>query len=570
VTAPMEQLSRSLDGAGMNDVQEDSLVFKIATEPWEFDQIHRLNYRTFVEEIPQHAANPDGRLVDKFDAENTYMICLRGRQLVGMICVRDRRPFSLDQKLPNLDDYLPPARKICEYRLLAVLPEYRKGRVLVGLVAELVRYCLARGYDLALISGTTRQQKLYRHLGFVPFGPLVGSGEATFQPMYLTPENAATHIFPLMPEEVAPPGPNGAATGESPPSEDAGRSEPVNLLPGPVAIPAEVAAALAEPPVSHRAEVFSEHLAEIKAKLRALVNAPHVELLMGSGTLANDAIAGQLSLLDKPGVVLSNGEFGDRLLDHARRWGLDVRAVRVPWGELIERAAIDEALAAQPAPGWVWAVHCETSTGVLNDVGALKELAAARNARLCLDCISSIGTVAVDLGGVWLASGVSGKGLAAFPGLSMVFADRPFVAAPERLPRYLDLGLYAASDGVPFTLSSNLLAALRRALERALGPAHLGRIEELSGWLRAELERRGFRIVAPAGHAAPAVLTIALSPELNSNRVGADLRAAGYLLSYQSRYLLERNWLQICLMGDWQRDRLTPLLALLERVARPV
>ena len=40
------------------------LVFKFATEDWEFEQIHRLNYKTFVEEIPQHEASPAHRLVD--------------------------------------------------------------------------------------------------------------------------------------------------------------------------------------------------------------------------------------------------------------------------------------------------------------------------------------------------------------------------------------------------------------------------------------------------------------------------------------------------------------------------
>ena len=46
----------------------------------------------------------------------------------------------------------------------------------------------ASGYDLAIISGTTRQEKLYKHLGFIPFGPLVGSDEARFQPMYIPVE----------------------------------------------------------------------------------------------------------------------------------------------------------------------------------------------------------------------------------------------------------------------------------------------------------------------------------------------------------------------------------------------
>src|SRR5262245_3547732 len=89
------------------------LVFKFASEDWEFEAIHRLNYKTFVEEIPQHEKSPAERLVDKFHAENTYLICLSGRKLAGMLAVRGNRPFSLDQKLEKLDSYLPPGRKIC-------------------------------------------------------------------------------------------------------------------------------------------------------------------------------------------------------------------------------------------------------------------------------------------------------------------------------------------------------------------------------------------------------------------------------------------------------------------------
>lgn len=166
-----------------------SLQFKVAKEDREFELIHRLNYKTFVEEIPQHHPDPARRLVDKFHSENTYVICLSGERLVGMLAVRGNRPFSLDQKLANLDSHLPAGRKLCEVRLLAVQKEFRTGQVFQGLLALVVQYCIQHGYDTAIISGTTRQQKLYRHLGFVPFGPLVGSGDALFQPMYLTKES---------------------------------------------------------------------------------------------------------------------------------------------------------------------------------------------------------------------------------------------------------------------------------------------------------------------------------------------------------------------------------------------
>ena len=165
------------------------LVFKFATEDWEFEQIHRLNYRTFVEEIPQHQASPMHRLVDKFHAENTYLICLCDRELAGMMAMRGERPFSLDHKLPDLDSYLPAGRRICEIRLLAVEKAYRRTQVFPGLMTLLARHGIASGHNLAVISGTVRQLKLYAHIGFVPFGPLVGTPEAPFQPMYLTLES---------------------------------------------------------------------------------------------------------------------------------------------------------------------------------------------------------------------------------------------------------------------------------------------------------------------------------------------------------------------------------------------
>ena len=165
---------------------DQSLKFKIASEESEFEQIHQLNYRTFVEEIPQHEPNPAGSLVDTFDKENTYIIALKGGKLVGMIAVRDKRPFSLERKVENLDRYLPEARSSCELRLLSVEKSLRNSMVFRGLARRLAVYCKRRGYDLALISAFPRRVPLYRRFGFVPFGPLIGKPGAFFQPMYLT------------------------------------------------------------------------------------------------------------------------------------------------------------------------------------------------------------------------------------------------------------------------------------------------------------------------------------------------------------------------------------------------
>jgi len=163
-------------------------LFKIADRDWEFEQIYELNYDSFVEEIPQHEPNPDEKLIDKFHEENIYIICLKEKTLAGMLCIRTQRPFSLDKKLDNLDSYLPEHESVCEIRLFTVNRKYRGSKIALGLMLEMGNYAVAHRHDLALISGSVRQQKLYRRVGFVPFGPLTGKEGALFQPMYITRE----------------------------------------------------------------------------------------------------------------------------------------------------------------------------------------------------------------------------------------------------------------------------------------------------------------------------------------------------------------------------------------------
>lgn len=294
-----------------------AMEFKVANEDWEFDLIHQLNYDTFVEEIPQHRESADKKLVDKFHRDNTYFICVRDRRLLGMISVHDQRPFSLDVKLDNLNAYLPPFQSACEVRLLSVEANHRNGPVLKGLLKILVNHCLERGYDLALISGLERQKRLYRHLGFIPFGPPVGSAGASYQPMYLSlnrfvEETAAVLDGPAGHRQSAP---------------------AANFLPGPVCVDEKVRESFAEPPTSHRSIVFVKDVRDVRKRLCRMVGAQSVAIFMGSGTLANDVVAGQLSLQSERGAILSNGEFGERLIKHATAFGLAFKPVRNEWGE---------------------------------------------------------------------------------------------------------------------------------------------------------------------------------------------------------------------------------------------
>ena len=126
---------------------------------------------------------------------------------------------------------------------------------------------------MAIISGTTRQTRLYRHLGFQSFAPLVGTEEAAFQPMYITFERFLAEAPRIVTD-----------------------AEPMSFLPGPVPIAPDVRAAFNKPPQYHRDAEFQQAFCRTKSRLCRLTGSARVEILLGSGTLANDAVAAQLSL----------------------------------------------------------------------------------------------------------------------------------------------------------------------------------------------------------------------------------------------------------------------------------
>lgn len=519
--------------------KDKALVIKIASESWEFDAIHALNYRTFVEEIPQHASNESRKLIDKFHKRNTYVICVRKYKLLGMLAICDKRPFSLDYKLKDIDSYLPGFKSIFEIRLLAIENKHRNTASFKGIVEKVFELVLERGYDLGVVSGATRQIKLYTHLGFKPFGSLVGTEGALYQPMYITFDRAMdfkqhSNIFR-----------DKSARGTD--------RFTFNYLPGPVSISGGVTEAYTAAPCSHREHQFMSDFNDLKKILCERVNAEKVYILMGSGTLANDVISAQLSLLDGKGLVLVNGEFGRRLEDHAFRAGLNYETYTVADGQTFAIDELTKTIQSKSKYSWLWVVHCETSTGVLNNVSALCDLCKDYKIKLCLDSVSAVGSCHVDLNGVYLASASSGKGIGSLPGLALIFGEKHVISGDRQLPRYFDLSYFDKKNGVPYTISSNAIHALLAALNNSNWEQRFKDVQQWSEGLCEEIEALGLHILARASCRAPHITTIVLPEEISSLEVGNTMANAGFLISYRSEYLLCENKIQICLMGECQR-----------------
>jgi aspartate aminotransferase-like enzyme len=146
----------------------------------------------------------------------------------------------------------------------------------------------------------------------------------------------------------------------------------------------------------------------------------------------------------------------------------------------------------------------------------------------------------------------------------MVFYNHP-IEASAKLPRYLDLGWCARNQGIAFTHSSNLARALDAALRRVNWPARFAQLAEDSSWLRGRLREIGLNLVTAETEAMPGVVTVACCAGQSGLELAQRLEEAGFLLSCNSDYLRRRNWIQICLMGEYTREKLDGLLGCLAR-----
>jgi aspartate aminotransferase-like enzyme len=319
----------------------------------------------------------------------------------------------------------------------------------------------------------------------------------------------------------------------------------------------------------------------VRRLLGDMVGGREVALFNGSGTLANETIAATLaaevpadgepanhsgkSPRDTRGVILVNGEFGHRLARQATRFGLKPRVLSWSWGSPWNLDEVEAALADEPAGGWVWGVHLESSTGVLNDLPGLVRRARKHGTRVCMDCISSLGAVPIDLHDVFLASGATGKSLGSYAGIAIVFADRIALrrTEPTRLPSYFDLAAALATEGPRYTFPSPVL----RALQAALGPyatpheaaARYEQYAELGMYIRRRLRELGLPPLADEEVAAPVVTTFVPPSNESSQDFVARCRTWGFSIGGQSSYLAERRLVQVATMGAVSRKDFIPL-----------
>jgi aspartate aminotransferase-like enzyme len=248
------------------------------------------------------------------------------------------------------------------------------------------------------------------------------------------------------------------------------------LAPGPTPIPPEVLLAQGSPLVYHRGPAFGRLMRDVMGRLEELyrTDAADVLLMTSSGTGGlESAVQNCFSPGDQVLVPLA-GFFAERFKKLAEAYGLVVRTIEYEWGRRIVPDDLDRALSEQPVKA-VLLTHSETSTGVVQPVREMAEVARSHGALVVVDVVSSLGAVPFDLDGwgIDVAVGGSQKALSASPGISFVaISERAWEAnASAKCPRfYFDWAMYKRFAQLPepenpWTPAISVMQGLHAALE---------------------------------------------------------------------------------------------------------
>jgi aspartate aminotransferase-like enzyme len=247
------------------------------------------------------------------------------------------------------------------------------------------------------------------------------------------------------------------------------------LAPGPTPIPPQVLLAQGSPLVYHRGPGFGAIMREVTDRLKELYRTESADVLLmtssGTGGLES-AIQNCFSQGDEVLVPLA-GFFSERFQKLAETHGLAVRSLEYEWGAKIRPTDVAAALEEHPVKA-VLLTHSETSTGVIQPIRELAEVARAAGALVVVDVVSSLGAVPFefDAWDIDVAVGGSQKALSASPGIAFVAVGRRAWDASKEasLPRfYFDWATYKRFAELPhpenpWTPAISVMQGLQEAL----------------------------------------------------------------------------------------------------------
>ena len=295
------------------------------------------------------------------------------------------------------------------------------------------------------------------------------------------------------------------------------------LGPGPSNVHPRVLKAMATPLIGHLDPEFLQIMNETMELLRWLFRTENQLTIPMSGTGSLGMETCFVNTLEEgdSALICVNGVFGQRMVDNAERCGARVDTVTAPWGEPIDTAEVEKAL-AQKDYKLLAVVHAETSTGVLQPLEELSRMAKDRGTLFLVDTVTSLGgcPLEVDKTGIDICYSGTQKCLSIPPSLAPVtFSEKAAAVIQKRQAKvqswYQDLSMIASYWGkervyhhtAPISSIFALREGLRVIYEEGL-EARIQRHKTNAAALWAGVEALGLELLVEEKYRAPSLTTV--------------------------------------------------------------
>jgi predicted phosphoserine aminotransferase len=347
------------------------------------------------------------------------------------------------------------------------------------------------------------------------------------------------------------------------------------FLPGPTDVHPDVLAAQLRPMIGHRSGAMEQLLQKMAPQLQSLARTTRT-VLIGSNSATGFMEMAVRNGVRRRALSIVNGAFSERFAQLVTAAGKECIRLEVPLGEAVEPEQLRAALKRTPVDA-ITLAHSETSTGVLQDVAALAQVAREFDDVLFLvDAVTSMAGSPVESDGWGFDYTFTGsqKALALPPGLALGVASPRMLERSKTLP---DRGLYFDLPSFDLAMSRfqptntpalSLFFALDRQLDRIAAEGgiearwrrHEAMRQAVERWAQAE----GIAYLPREGRRSWTVSCLKLPAGKSAKDVVGKLKAQGWTIG--SGYgALKDSTIRIGHMGDHSVASLEELLPLVKR-----
>ncbi|MGN0362866.1 MAG: pyridoxal-phosphate-dependent aminotransferase family protein [Bilifractor sp.] len=201
-------------------------------------------------------------------------------------------------------------------------------------------------------------------------------------------------------------------------------------------------------------------------------------ILGGEGILGLEAACASLTEPGDRVLIIDNGIFGKGFADFVKIYEGEAVLFTTDYHEPVPLDALADFLKKDHDFKYATVVHCDTPSGVLNDVEAISNLLNSYGIMVVADSVAGMFGEPLDLGrcSIDILCGGSQKALSCPPGLTMVWvSDRAFAAMENRkvpirsfYANLLAMKDYYKNQWFPYTMPISDINGLRQALDNFL------------------------------------------------------------------------------------------------------